>query len=161
MGRRLRTSIKGSTLFFVTVNALNHEPVFESNSHKKLCVEKLLKTSADQSVIVMAFVVMSTHLHFICFCADGGEQLSKFVHSAKGRIRKDIFGDVQVWESRFDDKVISSEREFSNYVNYIHNNPVKAGIVHNPLEYEFSSARIWDGVVANNRVFTNLDDIYD
>ncbi len=30
-------------------------------------------------------------------------------------------------------------------VNYIHQNPVRAGIVERPEDYRFSSARLWKG----------------
>lgn len=34
---------------------------------------------------------------------------------------------------------------FMQKVNYIHNNPVKEGLVDRPEDYQYSSARIWKG----------------
>lgn len=48
---------------------------------------------------------------------------------------------------RFDDFVIESEDTLQVKIEYIHNNPVKAGLVDRPEQWEFSSARnyILDG----------------
>jgi len=45
----------------------------------------------------------------------------------------------------FDDLVISSEKQFRIKLEYIHNNPVKAGLVTTALDYPHSSARNWVG----------------
>jgi len=47
------------------------------------------------------------------------------------------------WKPRFDDLIIWSEKQFRIKVNYIHNNPVKAGLVERPIDYAFSSATDW------------------
>jgi len=42
---------------------------------------------------------------------------------------------------RFDDEVIRNREMFLTKLRYIHNNPVKAGLVENPEDYKYSSAR--------------------
>ena len=42
---------------------------------------------------------------------------------------------------RFDDEVIRSEKWFFQKLNYIHNNPVKAGLVEMPEDWSYSSGR--------------------
>jgi putative transposase len=45
------------------------------------------------------------------------------------------------WQKRFDDQVVRDQRMFWTKLRYIHNNPVKAGIVSQPEDYLYSSAR--------------------
>jgi hypothetical protein len=45
------------------------------------------------------------------------------------------------WMKRFDDEVIRNEKMFWVKLHYIHDNPVKAGIVLQPEQYKYSSAR--------------------
>lgn len=47
----------------------------------------------------------------------------------------------------FDDLVISSEKQFRIKLEYIHNNPVKAGLVTTAVDYPYSSAgnRVGEG----------------
>ncbi len=46
----------------------------------------------------------------------------------------------QFWERGFDEVTISSNKMFWVKLNYMHNNPVKAGIVDKAENYLFSSA---------------------
>jgi putative transposase len=47
----------------------------------------------------------------------------------------------KLWMPRFDDKAIQSEQALLGILDYIHNNPVKAGMVDTPEEFLYSSAR--------------------
>jgi REP element-mobilizing transposase RayT len=58
----------------------------------------------------------------------------------------------RMWQPRLDDVLIWSEVQFKTKLEYIHNNPVKAGLVKSATDYEYSSARDWlsqeDGLVS-------------
>ncbi len=41
------------------------------------------------------------------------------------------------WQSSFYDHVITDDQDFHNHVEYIRNNPVKAGLVERPGDYLF------------------------
>ena len=45
------------------------------------------------------------------------------------------------WMSQFDDEVIRNQKMFWEKMNYIHKNPVEAGLVLRPEDYVYSSAR--------------------
>jgi REP element-mobilizing transposase RayT len=47
----------------------------------------------------------------------------------------------KLWMRRFDDEVIRNQQMFWAKLNYIHNNPVKAGLVSKAEDYKYSSAR--------------------
>ena len=47
----------------------------------------------------------------------------------------------KLWMPRFDDNVIRTKKEFYAYLKYIHENPVKSGLVKREEEYKYSSAR--------------------
>ena len=47
----------------------------------------------------------------------------------------------KLWMDRFDDLVIENEDTLRVKLEYIHNNPVKSGLVEDAEEWEFSSAR--------------------
>ena len=52
-------------------------------------------------------------------------------------------GSFRLWKRRFDDVIIVSEKQFRRKLQYIHDNPMKSGLVKNALDWEFSSARAW------------------
>ncbi|NQZ58286.1 MAG: transposase [Lentisphaeraceae bacterium] len=46
----------------------------------------------------------------------------------------------KVWQIEYWDRFIRNEKHFAQAVNYIHENPVKAGLCHHPKEWRWSSA---------------------
>jgi putative transposase len=49
--------------------------------------------------------------------------------------------DRKFWMPRFDDQVIRSRDMMITKLEYIHANPVRAGLVSDPVDYKYSSAR--------------------
>ncbi len=62
--------------------------------------------------------------------------------------------NFRMWQPRFDDVIIYSEKQFRIKIEYIHNNPVKAGLVPAAKDYEYSSARDW---LTNEKGLVPLD----
>jgi hypothetical protein len=48
-----------------------------------------------------------------------------------------------VWEHHADTFLVTSEENLLQKVSYVHQNPVKDGLVEHPDEYLYSSSRIW------------------
>jgi putative transposase len=48
-----------------------------------------------------------------------------------------------LWEHHSDKFLLTSESLFIQKIRYIHNNPVKDGLVENAEDYRYSSARYW------------------
>ena len=62
-----------------------------------------------------------------------------------------------IWASRFDDVAIFSESQFRVKLDYIHNNPVKAGLAKTPEGYPYSSARVRSGQTTDESVSTEIE----
>jgi putative DNA methylase len=52
------------------------------------------------------------------------------------------------WQPEYFDRVVRGIQQLRNAVEYVHGNPVKAGLVHDPLAWQFSSARLAGGTPA-------------
>lgn len=46
-----------------------------------------------------------------------------------------------LWQGRYFDRVMRTMKEYRETVEYIHGNPVKAGLVRRPEDWKWSSAR--------------------
>ena len=70
-----------------------------------------------------------------------------------------------VFRNRFESEYIYDEKYFYNCIHYIHNNPVKAGIVKASKDYKFSSANNYnlEKVLSEiqNRINTQENEILD
>ncbi|MEI6862115.1 MAG: transposase [Verrucomicrobiota bacterium] len=94
-----------------------------------------------------AWVVMPNHVH-ILIGHQAGCTLSEIVQSWKSYTAKVIlrhcangqFPGNHVWQADYWDRFIRNERHYASTVDYIHNNPVKAGLVTRPQDWPWSSA---------------------
>ena len=159
MAKRKRTLIKGPTLFFVTTSTFDNKPLL-TDYIKSRSIDLLFRTADEYEAKIMAYVFMSTHIHLLCYTKEGGTQLSRFISSLKGRIRKNQFNNRRIWQNRFDDNVIRTELMLARVMDYIHDNPVEAGLVEKASDYIYSSACVWAGMRQDDRVCRDLSVIF-
>jgi REP element-mobilizing transposase RayT len=92
---------------------------------------------------IIAWCIMPNHVHILIEVFNGFS-LSEIIHSWKSfsanQINKLLNRAGQVWMMEYFDRYIRDYEHFDKVVNYIHNNPVKAGLVKSPSEYRWSSA---------------------
>ena len=96
---------------------------------------------------IHGFVIMPTHLHLLVNIPDE-KSISCFMGDMKKRVAFEYYRltsskPFPFWEQRFDDVTIYSEKVYYTKLNYIHYNPVKAGLAETPEEWEYSSARFY------------------
>ena len=92
---------------------------------------------------LLAWVVMPNHLHVLI------EQLPEWTlasvvqglkrHTTR-EIQRIVGGAGQLWQREYWDRFIRDERHYRRVVDYIHANPVQAGLVTRPEDWRWSSA---------------------
>ncbi len=68
------------------------------------------------------------------------DSLAKLQHQEQDRNYR-----YSLWQTEKNVLPIFSEGMFMEKLNYIHQNPVRAGLVEKATDYRWSSARIWQG----------------
>ena len=96
-----------------------------------------------EQYVLHAYVVMANHVHLLL---SPKVQLARITRSIKGstaRRANEILGRTGelFWRRESYDHWVRSPAEFRKIVRYIEWNPVKAGLVKDPQEYPWSSAR--------------------
>jgi putative DNA methylase len=90
-----------------------------------------------------AWVIMPNHVH-VLITPLAGHSLSDIVHSWKSftakRINKHLGTTGPFWQEEYFDRMIRDESHFAAVMDYIANNPVKAGLCAKPDDWTFSSA---------------------
>jgi putative transposase len=144
MGLRNRSIIYGPNLFFVTSTVKDWRPLFKNPSerdHLQSLLFSLIPSHADG---LMGFVIMPEHIHLLVGCVNGGNQLSKFMQTLKSLSARKLFPRIgTIWARRFDDLVVLSDKQYRIKLKYIHDNPVRRGLVNEPTDWRWSSARFW------------------
>ena len=86
---------------------------------------------------------MPNHVHVLLKILPN-HALAEISHSWKSyvahQVNKLLGLDGPFWAREFYDRFIRDEKHFKNVVKYIHQNPVKAGLVGKAEEWEWSSA---------------------
>jgi len=165
MALRGRSYFKEENCFFITTSIINHLHVFACSETCEILIRNIKFYQEKYKFQILGYVIMPSHFHWIistdsqfCTISDIMREIKKYsawdimdffeTHriidyleifenaGKKGRKQKRKF-----WNDRFDDVVINSKNFFFQKLNYIHNNPVKAGLVENPEDYTYSSAR--------------------
>jgi REP element-mobilizing transposase RayT len=115
--------------------------VFASDESKRAVVSALSFYRQRGDWKLYSFVVMANHVHLVA--QETGANLSDVVCNLKkwvwGRLMPEKQGDL--WERRFDDNAITHPKELANVIQYVHNNPVRIGLVRSAEGYFWSSAR--------------------
>ena len=138
-------------LHFVTGNFLQRAPVFTEPACCGAFLEELRCLNQKWPSKIIAYVLMPDHFHLISNPRDG--QIKEFVGALKSLSAKSIVrvgnqfrfhadgGGHQVWQESFKAMPLWSGWMIWQKVNYIHANPVKAGLVGSAKDYHWSSFR--------------------
>lgn len=90
---------------------------------------------------------MPNHVHVLIEVFEG-YPLHTVIQSWKSytanEANKILGQEGRFWYPDYYDRFIRDERHFYNAVRYIHENPVKAGLVEKAEDWPFCSARFWD-----------------
>ncbi|MBK9973941.1 MAG: transposase [Planctomycetes bacterium] len=100
---------------------------------------------------LLAWAIMPNHIHVLFRPAEGQSASTIIATWKKFTARRIldsagksslVIGPVPkpVWHREYWDRYIRNERHFRTVVDYIHNNPVKAGLVARPQDWPWSSA---------------------
>jgi len=107
-----------------------------------LLIQVLRDYMREGKFLVHDFVVMPNHLHALVTIS-GDASLEKAVQLMKGnfsfRAGRVLDFKGEIWQRGFSDVRILDEQSFRAHQEYIHNNPVKAGIARCEEEYPYGS----------------------
>lgn len=130
-------------LYHVMVQGINKENIFHDAIQKNIYIKLMFKHAFNRGVKVIAYCIMDNHAHLLLSIKDVNAMSNymKIINQKFAMIYNEMEKRVGVvFRNRFESELIYDEKYFYNCVRYIHNNPVKAGIVRQAKEYKFSSA---------------------
>jgi len=161
---------------FITVTCLEWKPLLEDDRHKDIIISSLDFLSKEGRAMIYAFVIMSNHFHLIWqimgehkhdavqrdFLKFTGQQVLKSFRNAGSAILSELIVNAkdrkrQVWERNSLGVPLWSRQVFDQKLEYIHYNPVKAGLCQYPQDYKYSSARFYATNEKDWRFLTHYD----
>ena len=135
---------KCTNMFFyhIMVQGINKEYILNEVEDKRQYLKFINKVKKEIDVYIVSYCIMDNHVH-ILIKEEYIECLSRFMHKVNTLYamyyNKKYNRVGYVFRDRYKSQVIYSENQLYTCINYIHNNPVKAGICRLASEYEYSS----------------------
>lgn len=142
--RRLKLS---ESVFFVICNALRRRRNFEDRDFEVLA-RAIDAVRERRGFLLVGYTFMPDHWHALIFPARGDSfdcaMNALKVTSACGiNCLRETSGSL--WHLRNFDHVMRTVREFHEAIEYMHLNPVRAGLVREPGEWAWSSFHCFGG----------------
>lgn len=167
-------------LHFVTFTVVYWIDIFTRPIYKDLIIDSLKHCKKEKELEVFAYVIMSNHLHLIVRSQE--LELSNIIRDFKKFTSKKIIDTIkeipesrkewmlwmmeraakkhsrnkkhQFWQQNNHPEELLSNKFIKQKIQYIHENPVRAGLVTLPEDYRYSSARNYTGLESELEIIT-------
>ena len=159
----MHTISRDTPALYLTAAAKDRLPVFRTDTIKVITCKALDEARKSGGFAIDAYVLMPDHFHAI---TDSILKPSKVIQYLNGIISRRVIDHLKehghnaslrklrresgarghtysLWEHHSNVLPVFSENMLMQKVNYIHQNPVRAGLVQRAEDYCWSSVRIW------------------
>jgi putative transposase len=123
----------------------NRQQVFFDDGDRRAYLAFLRRFASENDCRINAYCLMSNHTHLLLVPLKNAS-LSKTMQKLSLRFTQHINDRYdrtgRLWECRFHSCLIEKETHLWAVCRYIERNPVRAGIVNEPLQYRWSSAEV-------------------
>ena len=159
MPRRLHRYYGAGYLHFITTSCYQRRPLLGNRQSRDLFLEVLERVRKRYHFVVVGYVVMPEHVHLLFSEPERGNPSVVMQALKQGfarrilrkvRCRSDLrqgslwsesVQEEHIWQHRFYDFVVFTEKKKIEKLRYMHRNPVKRGLVLEPQQWSWSSFR--------------------
>ena len=158
--------------YFVSCSVVHWQKAFNDSEYCNILIESLTYCQAHKGLIIYGWCFMPDHIHLIIgthknpmqdimrdFKSYTSQYISKKMmkHRANPEMNKIMQimcrsglknsnnKDWQFWQQHNNPKELFSAKIAEQKLNYVHFNPVKAGLASRPTDWLYSSARDYEG----------------
>ena len=159
-------------LYFTTFQIVQWIDIFTRQVYRDIIMESLRFCQKHKELEIYAYVIMSNHIHILI--RSGIDKLSDTIREFKSFTAKKILEAInteeesrrewmlnlfefsakkhkrnekyQLWTHENHAEIVYGNQFMDSKINYIHDNPVRAGIVEKAEDYLYSSARNYAGL---------------
>jgi len=157
MGKRVIYDLVGHA-HFVTFSCYKRRRLLDDDRAKRIVVDVLASELARHRADCFGYVVMPHHVHAIVrFPSEGhlgafmkqwkqrsSVQLGKLLRGKLVHYSEKVSPREPRWQRHYYAFNITTREKLLEKLSYMHNNPVNAGLVEKPYDWEFCSARFYE-----------------
>jgi putative transposase len=162
---------------YFTATNLEWKKLLKPDKYKDILIESMRFLVEDQRITLYAFVIMINHIHLIWqmrALIDPEAVQRDFLKYTAGKIKADLRKnhpsvlehfyvgakdrEYQFWERNPLSVELRTHAVFLQKLDYIHWNPIRAGLCTRPEEYKYSSAMFYETGIDNWGFLTHYRD---
>lgn len=161
-------------MYYLTCTLVGWVDLFTRRQCSQILIDSFNYCKENKGLILYAYVIMGSHIHLLAAAKEGSSGLSAIVRDFKSHTSRKIIEWItdnnkesrRYWLDmvfKYHGKYNSNNEKYQVWIqdnrpmqcvtpwftlqklNYIHNNPVKAGIVDHAEDYRYSSTRNYTG----------------
>ena len=161
-------------MLLVTFTVIHWIDIFSRKEYRDIIVDALNYCIAEKGLVVYAWVIMSNHIHLVITTKSDDGNISDIIRDFKKHTSKEITKAIQlIPESRKEWLLNAMSKEakrigratyyklwkddnhaitidgkivgIKDRINYVHDNPVRNGLVEEQWNYVYSSAKDYQG----------------
>jgi len=173
-------------IYFISTSIVNWVDVFTRIEYKTILIDSLSYCQKEKGLIIYAYVIMSNHFHLLVSKENDEINFSDIFRDLKKYTAMQIIKNIQenlqesrkewmiqlfkeagdnnsqnkqfqFWQQNNQPTEIDRDDGIDKVLNYIHDNPVKAGWVSEPEDYLYSSARNYTGRESPMKIISIFD----
>jgi len=154
---------KDSPVYYLTSVTNSRLPAFQKAKLKNIACNALNEARTSSGLLIFAYVIMPDHLHALIGSQRKPSEVLRYVngisaHRVINFLKETGFDSslqklkrengnrrykYSLWDHHPNLKLITTESGLLEKANYIHQNPVRAGLVERAEDYRWSSIRCW------------------
>jgi putative transposase len=172
MSRRAREK-SISLMYHVMIRGNERREIFIDDEDRFRFVETMKRYKSEKKFEMYAYCLMNNHVHILLNEKDKSiSEIMKSINTSYAMYFNKKYNRIgYLFQNRFKSESIKDDSYFVNVIRYIHNNPVKAGIIRHISDYQWSSyneylsskvdIKLIDTAVALNFFSHNSNDAID
>jgi putative transposase len=150
--------------YFLTSVPKDRLPVFRTDELKDVAGNAINEARKSGKFALYAYVIMPDHLHVITDSARTSKDALRFINgiishrvithlkekgyeSSLQKLRQETkrrHYQHSLWDHHPNVRVLLTEQMLTERLRYVHENPVRAGLVERAEDYRYSSVRCWN-----------------
>ena len=149
--------------YYLTAVTKDRLPIFRTDALAGVMARALDEARRSGKFLIFTYVIMLDHFHLVTDSKVDSKDIFRFVkgiasrriidylkeyghndslEKLKVKLRSDR-SEYSVWQRHPNTRLLWSEQMLWQRIQYTHLNPVRAGMVEHPNDWQWSSARIW------------------
>lgn len=130
-----------SGIYHIMLRGINKQDIFQDEDDKRKFINTLVKYKSICGYEIYGYCLMNNHIHLLF--KEGTEMVSNAIqrigvsYAYWYNLKYERYGHL--FQDRFKSESVEDDRYLLTVLRYIHNNPVKAGIVKKAGQYRWSS----------------------